>query len=36
LLVVLDNPFRGDIAVSPGPIREQAEHIGGRIVKGGF
>jgi hypothetical protein len=36
LLVVLDNPFKGDIAVSSGPIREQAAHIGGRINKGGF
>ena len=36
LLVVLDNPFKGDIAVSPDPIREQADHIGGRILKGGF
>ena len=36
LLVVLDNPFRGDIAVGPGPIRDQADHIGARITKGGF
>ena len=36
LLVVLDNPFKGDLAVSSDPIREQADHIGGRIVKGGF
>jgi hypothetical protein len=36
LLVVLDNPFRGDLAVSADPIKEQADHIGGRITKGGF
>jgi len=36
LVVALDNPFKGDIAVSADPIREQSDHIGGRLVKGGF
>jgi hypothetical protein len=36
LLVVLNNPFRGDIAVSADPIREQAAHIESSLAKGGF
>ena len=38
LLVVLslDNPYRGDLQVTAAPIREQIEHIRGRMVKGGF
>ena len=36
LIVTMDNPYRGDLKVSPDPIREQASHISGRIAKGGF
>jgi Protein of unknown function (DUF4239) len=36
LIVLLDNPYRGELKVTPDPIREQADHIGGRILKGGF
>lgn len=36
LLVALDNPFKGDLSVSAAPIHEQAEHIAGRLTKGGF
>jgi hypothetical protein len=36
LLVALDNPFKGSLAVSADPIHEQADHIGGRLTKGGF
>lgn len=36
LIVTMDNPYRGDLKISPDPIREQASHITGRITKGGF
>jgi hypothetical protein len=36
LLVALDNPFKGDLAVSAEPIHEQADHIGSRLAHGGF
>jgi hypothetical protein len=36
LLVALDNPYKGDLAVGPDPIHDQAVHIGGRLSKGGF
>jgi hypothetical protein len=36
LLVVLDNPFKGDLSAQPEPITEQIKHIGDRIEKGGF
>ncbi len=36
LIVSLDNPYRGELKVNPAPIREQADHIGERIAKGGF
>lgn len=36
LIVSLDNPYRGQLGVSPDPIREQSSHIAGRISRGGF
>src|SRR5271170_5104249 len=36
LIVSLDNPYKGELKVTADPIREQAEHIGSRISKGGF
>ena len=36
LIVSLDNPYRGQLAVNADPIREQTSHIAGRISKGGF
>ena len=36
LLVALDNPFKGDLKVTPDPIHDQAVHIGARLSKGGF
>jgi len=36
LLIALDNPFKGTLSISADPIHEQADHIGSRILKGGF
>jgi len=36
LIVSLDNPYRGELKVTPDPIREQIGHISGRIIRGGF
>jgi hypothetical protein len=36
LIICLDNPYRGELKVDPSSIREQADHIGGRINRGGF
>jgi hypothetical protein len=36
LIVSLDNPYKGELRVTPSPIQEQISHISGRINKGGF
>ena len=36
LILALNNPFQGDVKVSPRPIQEQIENIRGRIDRGTF